>query len=327
MRGLLSDAIGYLDDAVSAMSEITTDAAEIAAILSDFLKDAAPKAHDDIQRALDALGSTSDSLNSAMRRTRRLIEGQLNARDDLTFYPLGDGYQDTLDSLFTNLRSTMDELDALSDGLSADGSTLTADLRAVNDQMNAVVNLCLDIFVDMTDADASDIFEDTSDENIDAVTFGKVRSCTNYGAVDADLNVGGIAGAMAIEYELGPEGDQKESSSVFDRVYETKAVVQHCVNRGSISGKKDCIGGIVGEMAPRHRALLRSLRQRKKRRPAAMSAASRDCPPPASAPAGQSSRFPARAAWAASSAPAARAGLLVSRLRLHGDRLPQPRCR
>ena len=38
-----------------------------------------------------------------MRRTRRLIE-DLNARDDLTFYPLGDGYQDTLDSLFTNLR-------------------------------------------------------------------------------------------------------------------------------------------------------------------------------------------------------------------------------
>ena len=247
VRRLLSDALAALSDAMSALAEISTDMAKIAAILSDFLKDAAPKAHDDIQRALDALGSTSDSLNSAMRRTRRLIE-DLNARDDLTFYPLGDGYQDTLDSLFANLRSTMDELNALSDGLSADGSTLTADLRAVNDQMNSVVNLCLDIFVDMTDADASDIFEDTSDENIDAVTFGKVRGCTNYGAVDADLNVGGIAGAMAIEYELDPEGDQKESSSVFDRVYETKAVVQHCVNRGSISGKKDCIGGIVGEM-------------------------------------------------------------------------------
>ena len=215
VRGLLSDAIGYLDDAVSAMAEISTDMAKIAAILSDFLKDAAPKAHDDIQRALDALSDAAASLDTATGKTRRLIE-DLNARDDLTFYPLGDGYQDTL--------------------------------RAVNDQMNAVVNLCLDIFVDMTDADASDIFEDTSDENIDAVTFGKVRGCTNYGAVDADLNVGGIAGAMAIEYELDPEGDQKESSSVFDRVYETKAVVQHCVNRGSISGKKDCIGGIVGEM-------------------------------------------------------------------------------
>ena len=246
-NGDVDSALACLADAADALSAMASDISGITAILTDYLQTAVPKAHDDIQRALDALGSTSDSLNSAMRRTRRLIE-DLNTRDDLTFYPLGDGYQDTLDSLFTNLRSTMDELDALSDGLSADGSTLTADLRAVNDQMNAVVNLCLDIFVDMTDADASDIFEDTSDENIDAVTFGKVRSCTNYGAVDADLNVGGIAGAMAIEYELDPEGDQKESSSVFDRVYETKAVVQHCVNRGSISGKKDCIGGIVGEM-------------------------------------------------------------------------------
>ena len=240
VRRLLSDALAALSDAVSALAEISTDMAKIAAILSDFLKDAAPKAHDDIQRALDALSDAAASLDTATGKTRRLIE-DLNTRDDLTFYPLGDGYQDTLDSLFTNLRSTMDELDALSDGLSADGSTLTADLRAVNDQMNAVVNLCLDIFVDMTDADASDIFEDTSDENIDAVTFGKVRSCTNYGAVDADLNVGGIAGAMAIEYELDPEDDTKQSASVFDRVYETKAVVQHCVNRGSISGKKDCI--------------------------------------------------------------------------------------
>ena len=246
-NGDVNSALACLADAADALSAMASDISGITAILTDYLQTAGPKAHDDIQRALDALGSTSDSLNSAMRRTRRLIE-DLNARDDLTFYPLGDGYQDTLDSLFTNLRSTMDELDALSDGLSADGSTLTADLRAVNDQMNAVVNLCLDIFVDMTDADASDIFEDTSDKNIDAVTFGKVRGCTNYGAVDADLNVGGIAGAMAIEYELDPEGDQKESSSVFDRVYETKAVVQHCVNRGSISGKKDCIGGIVGEM-------------------------------------------------------------------------------
>lgn len=246
-NGDVDSALACLADAADALSAMASDISGITAILTDYLQTAVPKAHDDIQRALDALGSTSDSLNSAMRRTRRLIE-DLNAQDDLTFYPLGDGYRSTMDSLFANLRGTMDTLDALSDELSADGSTLTADLRAVNDQMNAVVNLCLDIFVDMTDADASDIFEDTSDENIDAVTFGKVRSCTNYGAVDADLNVGGIAGAMAIEYELDPEGDQKESSSVFDRVYETKAVVQHCVNRGSISGKKDCIGGIVGEM-------------------------------------------------------------------------------
>lgn len=243
----VNSALACLVNVADVLSAMASDMSGITGLLTDYLQTAVPKAHEDIQRALRALDGTSGSLGSALRQARKLIE-EFNERDELTFYPLGEGYQSTLDSLFSNLRSTMNELDGLSDEVSADGSTLTADLRAVNDQMNAVVNLCLDIFVDMTDADASDIFEDTSDENIDAVTFGKVRDCTNHGTVEADLNVGGIAGAMAIEYELDPEGDQKESSSVFDRVYETKAVVQHCVNRGSISGKKDCIGGIVGEM-------------------------------------------------------------------------------
>lgn len=59
MRRLLSDALAALSDAVSALAEISTDMAKIAAILSDFLKDAAPKAHDDIQRALDALSDAA----------------------------------------------------------------------------------------------------------------------------------------------------------------------------------------------------------------------------------------------------------------------------
>jgi len=247
VRGLLSDALGSLSDAVDAMAGITTDMAKITSILANFLKDAAPKAHDDIQRALDALSDASDSLGTATSKTRKLIE-DLNKRDDITFTELGQDYKDTLQSLFDNLRSTMTELDALNDELTFDSAALTADLRAVNDQMSVVVNLFLDVFVDMSSADASDVFEDTSDEDIDAVTLGKVRGSTNHGMVEADLNVGGIAGAMAIEYELDPEDDAKQSSSVLNRVYETKAVVQECTNRGSITGKKDCIGGIVGEM-------------------------------------------------------------------------------
>ena len=304
VRRLLSDALAALSDAVSALAEISTDMAKIAAILSDFLKDAAPKAHDDIQRALDALSDAAASLDTATGKTRRLIE-DLNTRDDLTFYPLGDGYQDTLDSLFTNLRSTMDELDALSDGLSADGSTLTADLRAVNDQMNAVVNLCLDIFVDMTDADASDIFEDTSDENIDAVTFGKVRSCTNYGAVDADLNVGGIAGAMAIEYELDPEGDQRSPPPCLTAYTRRRRSCSTASTAAASAAKKTASAASSARWTSASCSPAKPTAAQEAR-PAAMSAASRDCPPPASAPAGQSSRFPARAAWAASSAPAAR---------------------
>ncbi len=240
-------ALACLTEAADVLSAMASDVSGIMKILTDYLETAVPKAHDDLERALRALGSASDSLSAAMRNARRVVE-DLNRRGELTFYPLGDGYQDTLDRLFTNLRSTVDELDALGDDLSDDGKSLTADLRAVNTQMTVVLNLCLDIFTDFTDADASDLFKDTSDENIDAATLGKVRGSTNYGAVEADLNVGGIAGAMSIEYELDPEDDQKQSTSVLNRVYETKAIVQHCVNRGSITGKKNCIGGIVGEM-------------------------------------------------------------------------------
>ena len=247
VRQLLSGALGDLSDALSAMADITADMAKITAILADFLKDAAPKAHDDIQKALDALGDASDSLGTATSKTRKLIE-DLNKRDDITFTELGQDYKDTLQSLFDNLRSTMTELDALNDEMTADTAALTADLRAVNEQMSVVVNLFLDVFVDVSSAGASDVFEDTSDEDIDAVTFGKVCSSTNRGIVQADRNVGGVAGAMAIEYELDPEDDAKQSSSLLNRVYETKAIVQECTNRGSITGKKDCVGGIVGEM-------------------------------------------------------------------------------
>ena len=69
------------------------------------------------------------------------------------------------------------------------------------------------------------------------------------GKIEADINVGGIAGAMAIEYDLDPEDD---ISAVGNRSlnfrYETKAVALRCRNYGSVISKKNCAGGIVGRM-------------------------------------------------------------------------------
>ncbi len=46
-----------------------------------------------------------------------------------------------------------------------------------------------------------------SDTDIHSGTDGKIEGCTNMGKIEADINVGGIAGAMAIEYDLDPEDD------------------------------------------------------------------------------------------------------------------------
>ena len=91
------------------------------------------------------------------------------------------------------------------------------------------------------------IIQDTSDEDISATREGKVADCSNLGTVEGDRNVGGIAGAVAIEFDLDPEDDTTGRFS-FGSSYETKAVLMNCVNRGAVTGKKDCVGGLAGRM-------------------------------------------------------------------------------
>ena len=43
------------------------------------------------------------------------------------------------------------------------------------------------------------------------IAIGKAKSCENFGSVNGDLNVGGIAGAMAIEHDSDPEDEIAEA--------------------------------------------------------------------------------------------------------------------
>ena len=54
---------------------------------------------------------------------------------------------------------------------------------------------------------------------------------------------------MAIEYDFDPEDDLiQEGDRSLDFRYQTKAVVDSCINTGAITGKQDYAGGIVGLM-------------------------------------------------------------------------------
>ena len=94
-----------------------------------------------------------------------------------------------------------------------------------------------------------DVYEDVSDESLQSATRGKVLECANYGAVTADRNAGGIAGSMAIEYDLDPEDDlQTEGQRSTRFTYQTKAILLSCQNYGTVQAKKSCAGGITGRM-------------------------------------------------------------------------------
>lgn len=67
--------------------------------------------------------------------------------------------------------------------------------------------------------------------------------------MEGDVNVAGIVGSMAIEYDFDPEDDLiQEGDRSLDFRYQTKAVVASCINTGAITGKQDYAGGIVGLM-------------------------------------------------------------------------------
>ena len=67
--------------------------------------------------------------------------------------------------------------------------------------------------------------------------------------MNGDLNVGGIAGAMAIEHDSDPEDEIAEvGEKSLNFRYETRAILQSCVNHGFVTSKKDAAGGVVGRM-------------------------------------------------------------------------------
>ncbi len=77
---------------------------------------------------------------------------------------------------------------------------------------------------------------------------GKLTLCVNKGTVEADTNVGGIVGQIATEYDFDPEDDVTLSGAEsFDVEQTIRAVVRDSTNRGAVTAKKDCAGGIVGK--------------------------------------------------------------------------------
>jgi len=222
----------------------------------------------DLQTALDGLGGLSGDLGGALRELRdaaslagpvgRGLErafgilktvAQNLAEDGSTrFAPLGEAAREAGRSLFDSLADLSQELKDLHAAVSDAGDQFSADLRAVSRQFNTVFEVLLDALEDARDGANStprDLVEDASDENIAATRYGKVENCRNEASVDGDRNVGGVVGAMSIEYDLDPEGDLELS---FGGTYETRAVLQGCVNHGGITAKKDCTGGMVGRM-------------------------------------------------------------------------------
>ena len=141
----------------------------------------------------------------------------------------------TVQSMTNTVRSIASAADNTVEGLAQDLRTLSSQIGAMGYTLeNDYKNLGGSI-TDVSDLDTSDILT------------GKLEDCTNAGAVSADLNVGGVAGAIAVENDLDTAQDLEQLGEVsLNFSSEVRAVILNCENSGTVSCNKKNAGGIVG---------------------------------------------------------------------------------
>ena len=204
--------------------------------------DASPTYLSELNRQLYELKSLTDQAANDAQDGAGDVSDRL---DDMNDY-LKDALSDPQDPLaaITGFGSRLKDLNN-----SASGSvdTVADDLRDINSKFNEVSNTVLAAI--SAASDPASVISDGSQGNIDKITLGKTSACINSGAVSGDVNTGGIAGSIAIEYELDPEDDVSANlDGEYRRQYEYRAVVQQCANTGAVSAKRSNTGGIAGRM-------------------------------------------------------------------------------
>lgn len=152
-------------------------------------------------------------------------------------------YVNGFTSAVNGMNSQLTQLNAEAAGASG---LLAEDIRKINEQYKALTGTLSEALFETGERN---VLSDTSTEDAEQVTLGKAAESLNAAAVEGDLNVGGIAGCMAVEYEADPEDDVSADLSAQERrEYEMKAVILRCTNTGEITSKRNYVGGVTGRM-------------------------------------------------------------------------------
>ena len=221
----------------------------------------------------------AESYLAALRKFGSSTAGHMDTMTNASTGRIGT-IGSSLDVLNKNLEAAFDELGQLSDSLEKGMDSMDANADALSAQARVLRKLVSEIRDDLFRYEGLSV-EDTSDEaasseavapgdpdaegaeeaettegadaaeeaKYDTSSFqkGKITLCVNRGTVEADANVGGIVGQIATEYDFDPEDDiTLTGTESFDIEQTIKAVVRDSRNLGDVTGKKDCVGGIVG---------------------------------------------------------------------------------
>ena len=244
--GSIKDGLDQLSDASDKLSDAMDDLNDSLDLLKiDAALTSATLAHTSVAmgQMQDGLGGLTDM----MGQTRDILHW-LNQQDPIKVPRPSAELTNTKDSLFDAVSALTDKMDDINSTMRTASNQLTDKMRAVTAQVSVVSNLMLDAVEEISDPGSKTIYEDESEDLIASQSDGKIENSINRGTIDADMNVGGIAGTMGVENLLDPEEDNKdEGTSLLRTSYTVSAVLIGNINEGSITAKKDMVGGIVGQ--------------------------------------------------------------------------------
>lgn len=229
----------YADD-MSGYLKVMTD---IASRYTDEMTDDAKK---QLKAAASSAKDAAENLEDMGEQTKDILT-TLNDKSDLSFPRLGEDYRSTTGSLNSNLKNISENMGYLNDEMSSSGDLLGDDLSDINDQFSEIMLLYTDALDGVLDMDYSGRYEDESQEDAEESMDATIANCSNGGNVEADLNVSGIAGTMAIEYDFDLESDITGLDDArANSTFLTKCVLRKNVNQAKVTAQKSYAGGVCG---------------------------------------------------------------------------------
>ena len=229
--------VGQMEPAL--LMEYEQDTLQILQRQLDELSSAANRASTNAQANSQQLSSQLALLQDQAETAQQALEVLLNPPQD------PDQLLAAQNALTSSLEGMSKTLDQITGSTGDSAGSLAQDMGAVYSKISAM---------QQTLNGASDTLggslEDLSDQDTEEDLTGKVTLCVNTGCVLADMNAGGIAGAIALENDLDTLSDWEQTGQVsLNFSGQVRAVILSCENSGSVTGKKQYAGGIVGYQA------------------------------------------------------------------------------
>ena len=221
------------------------------------MEDAMPQDNPEAQKCMDNINAamerieeirnkdgelTQDDLEE-IERQMAIIEENTERLAEISEAENGNSSGGTLGN--TQDTESQNNVQGLIDSLQKSMDSLTNGLNTLTKQTESALNH-LDDSTAVIRGEKSYIVDVSSIKTASEMD-GVISGCVNRGVVQADLNVGGIAGTMNIEYGDDPEVDLDLSEDLdIAMSSEVNNVIMGSINYAGINGKKSCAGSVVG---------------------------------------------------------------------------------